>query len=95
MIDIEGGEYDLLNPERIEFKNCDILVEVHPVHGMNGELLLNRFSNTHYIHIIEKGTKKLPETISCHRLIEENSQFATNEFRGPQSWLFMESKSSY
>ena len=92
LVDIEGGEYDLLNPEKIEFKNCDILVEIHTKVGMNDETLINKFNKTHTICKIDKRIKRLPETISCHDLIRKNSNYVTNEFRGPQSWLFMESK---
>lgn len=94
--DIEGGEYGLLNPELINFSNCDLLVETHHVENKQKETeLIQKFSNTHHAVTIEKGEKKLPENIDWNPLIKKYHNYVVNEFRGFTSWLFLESKSSF
>ena len=54
MCDIEGAEYDLLDPEKIpSLKKCDIVLEVHDcmVPGIT-EKLVETFSETHKIEIV-------------------------------------------
>lgn len=93
--DIEGGEYGLLNPDLINFTNCDLLIEIHHAGSRQQEHeLIQKFSNTHHFVTIEKGEKKLPENTKWNPLIKKYHDFAVNEFRGFTSWLFLTSKSS-
>lgn len=93
--DIEGGEYGLLNPELIDFSNCDLLIEIHHVGNRQKEKeLIQKFSNTHHIVAIEKGEKKLPENTDWNPLIKKYRNYVVNEFRSFTSWLFLKSKSS-
>jgi hypothetical protein len=93
LADIEGGEYDLLDPNVLDFSNCDLLVEMHHDKGMDKEeVFIKKFSCTHSITPILQQEKKLPENVSWHPLIKKYGNYAVNEFRGSTSWLFLERK---
>ncbi len=93
LVDIEGGEFDLLNPQKINFENCDLLVEIHDREPMlKKKKLMEDFMKTHDIQDIKTGPKKLPENVEWKPIIKKHADYVVNEFRGPQSWLFMKSK---
>jgi hypothetical protein len=90
LMDVEGAERELLDVDYIDFSMCDLVVEVHPAYDMNlEEILINRFQKTHSIEVIGKKEKKLPD-IDYPEWVYEKSQFVMDEFRGPQSWLWMQ-----
>lgn len=93
--DIEGGEYGLLNPELINFSNCDLLIETHHVDNkQKEEELIRKFLNTHHVVTIEPGKKNLPENVDWNPLVKRYHHYVVNEFRGYTSWLFLKSKAS-
>jgi hypothetical protein len=96
-LDIEGGEYTLLNIDNIpNLFYCDILVELHEIYIPNiTEILSNRFYITHEIEIIKdnnfrKIDSNLLNKISKGRLIN-----LVNEHRpSSMSWMFLKCKLS-
>ncbi len=93
LMDIEGGEFELLDNNIIDYSNCDILVEVHPSYKNDLENnLVERFRITHEISIIKPKIKQLPATCIYPDWVYEKQGYLMNEFRGDQSWLWMESK---
>lgn len=52
--DCEGGEFDLLDPQKYPWqKACDLVIEVHPFYKKNLlGTLINRFKKTHKVNII-------------------------------------------
>ncbi len=91
--DIEGGEYNLLDPDVSNFCNCDLLVEMHHNKGRNKEeIFIKKFSGTHNIIPIAQQVKNLPVNISWHPLIKKYGNYAVNEFRESTSWLFLQRK---
>lgn len=59
LCDIEGAEYDLLDPDRIPMlKALDILVETHQgAIDFGHDVLIKRFANTHHIQHIPIGKR--------------------------------------
>lgn len=96
VIDIEGGEMDLLNPEALpELGRSDILVEVHKTNqdvSANAEELTKRFAKTHSITVIETSPDRdsdeydlpspLPKEETLERSFSEGRPYA-------QLWLWM------
>jgi hypothetical protein len=97
LVDIEGGEIDLLDPTHIPaLAACPILVEEHDVVQPGcTQALLDRFAVTHRVKIIRERPRRdsdLPVTWLLGRrwlrgFMEENRQ-------GPQSWLYLVPKDS-
>jgi hypothetical protein len=95
LADIEGGEYNLLDPDVLDFSDCDLLVEMHHDKSRNKEeLFIQKFSSTHNITPIAPQDKNLPANISWHPLIKKYSNYAINEFRESTSWLFLQRKNA-
>lgn len=92
-MDIEGGEDSLLtNPEPV-LNTCDILVELHPSIVPNiREKVFETFSETHLIQEINIGRKHFPSHIKLPSFLKGKEEYLMNEFRGPQSWLWLQSK---
>ena len=92
LMDVEGAERELLDVEYIDFTQCDLVVEVHPAYDKDLETkLVDRFKKTHDIRIIATKEKKLPD-IPYPGWVYEKSRFVMAEYRGPQSWLWMQTK---
>ena len=95
LMDIEGGEKDLLDPQEIPaLINNDILVELHPeaVSSIK-ELIVQRFHKTHSITEYERDLDKhFPDNIKIPRYLSNYKQYMLNEFRGNQSWLYLKAK---
>jgi precorrin-6B methylase 2 len=97
--DIEGGEYELIDPAAVEqLKQADVLVEVHPHGEMSAanvkEHLTARFSGTHEISVIATSERNAEEwQLRVPRLEEVDLELlkcAMSERRdGPQEWLWM------
>lgn len=93
IMDVEGAEYDLLNTKEIDFSLSDILVEIHPNsrQGLQDEII-SRFKQSHNIDIIIPQSKKFPQGLMIPSWMISKKNYLINEFRGPQSWLWIESK---
>ena len=92
LMDIEGAEREVLDVNYIDFRQTDLVVEVHPAYDPELEKkLIERFKNTHTIEVIQKKEKKLPN-ITYPDWVYEKSKFVMDEFRGPQTWLWMQAK---
>ena len=94
LMDVEGFEVELLQPKRINYGETDILVELHPnVHPAIRDEIISRFKATHHITEIFPAEKKLPD-IQLPQWLYKRRSLLMNEFRGPQSWLWMEANPS-
>lgn len=94
LMDIEGGEHELLDPEKIDFSNSDILVEMHLLNGVDFEVdMREKFINTHTIIVIEQGEKTLPKEHHWNFLVRSYANFVVDEIRASsRNWLFLKSK---
>ena len=98
--DIEGGEYELLDPARVPaLTSADILVELHGTGGLSVEAgertLRSRFGATHLIETIERQTKSVEECrpIVKERLTDVELAACIDERRGnAPKWLAMWSR---
>lgn len=90
--DCEGYELDLLDPAKIPaLATADLLVELHDIlHPGITPVLLERFSGSHGIQMID-STERNPEAYpQLHFLSPPQQEIALSEFRnGPQQWAFM------
>jgi hypothetical protein len=100
--DIEGGEIELLNPEKItSLRNSHILVEIHEMYQTNCEkTLIERFSNTHQIQIVkgqERTVTDLPPRLSFLNYICSQDKILSFMSEGrpyPMNWLWLTPKTS-
>ncbi len=91
LVDIEGGEYELLDPSIQNFSNCDLLVELHLLNGFDEVSFVEKFRKTHKITVIEMKEKFLPIDVKLPFIVKKFSNFSVNEFRGYQKWVLLES----
>lgn len=92
IVDIEGGEFDLLGSRKINFNKADILVEIHETEPFEKmKILKEKFASTHKITQIDAKVKKLPEDVNWHPKIKKHGDYIVDEFRYYRTWLFMES----
>lgn len=97
--DIEGFEYELINPlDAPSLANCDILIEVHPFQDLTVEqvrdALLDRFEQTHLVKVLKVTTREPAayDSWSGHVLDQRVLAAALDEHRDPrQEWLWLES----
>jgi lipopolysaccharide biosynthesis glycosyltransferase len=90
-IDVEGYEYELLDPEVIPaLKLCDILVECHDFARPNlTPILLERFAKTHDISIIKQAGRNPLEFSFLEPLSDLDRWLIINEGRAvAMHWLF-------
>ncbi|GAC1327009.1 MAG: hypothetical protein NVSMB26_00150 [Beijerinckiaceae bacterium] len=102
LCDIEGAEFDLLNPQACPaFALCDILVEVHR-HGNQttnegAAVLANRFKDTHSlvrIDAVRKAAHRAPTSVLPPLSPEAIAEYL-DEHRTPgQIWVWMRSKAT-
>jgi hypothetical protein len=95
--DIEGGEYDLLDPSKApSLIEMDFIVETHNTGNNNGlSLLINRFKESHHITLVEdNGQRDLTTVAPWFRKLSHLDQLiAVWEVRSePTPWLVMKSK---
>ena len=91
LIDIEGGEYELLDDEFLdEISNCDVIVELHPrlvEHGTEKqEALISRLKNYFYVEFFQNSmspTSGFPELVS---LSDDKRLLALSENRAFEMW---------
>lgn len=99
LCDIEGGEVELLNPALSPaLGSIDLIVEAHEClrPGVT-ELLMNRFSDTHEIILVEDSGLRNLEIVPpwFNKLAHLDQILATWEWRsGPTPWLVMTSRKS-
>jgi hypothetical protein len=101
--DIEGEEYELLNPEcSPSLRRCDILVEMHP-HNKRGlslaqgaDYLAHRFSSSHDITKISYLGRSPPPDLSTlsEKIAAGDLARSMEEFRGfsDQMWLWLKAR---
>ena len=95
--DIEGFEYELLDPEKANCLTCcDLLVEVHGYNGLTAEQvqqkLCQRFASTHRQSIISSCARDARdyERICGDRVDIGTLSLALEEYRGfQQNWLWL------
>jgi hypothetical protein len=93
LMDVEGSEMQLLDTTEIDFKNTDIVVELHPnAYNDIQEVLINRFQKSHIIKVIVIEEKRLPSDVKFPDWVIKKKNYLLDEFRGPQSWLWMKYK---
>jgi hypothetical protein len=93
LMDVEGAELYLLDTMKVDFAACDILVEVHTSFINNLDLILiERFKFSHKISVVQPRSKIIPENTSYPKWVYRKAFYLTNEFRGEQCWLWLESK---
>jgi hypothetical protein len=97
--DIEGGEYELLDPAKISaLLKCDILVELHDRFDMGvtiksgAQELTRRFSASHKITEVKSAPRNGSSGPCLGRLTDEELVMCMNEHRSmaEQVWLWLE-----
>lgn len=95
--DIEGFEYELLDPERAPgLKGSDILVEIHRFGEFTAEhvreTIRDRFATTHEAQLVISRTRDIShyKHLFGHLISNEVLEAALNEHRSPhQEWLWL------
>ena len=95
--DIEGGEIELLNPQKITLlKYSHILVEIHEMYQDGCEkTLIKRFSKTHQIEIVkgeERSLADMPPQLAFLNYICSQKKILSLMSEGrpyPMNWLWM------
>lgn len=97
--DIEGEEYNLLNPKKApSLLEADILVELHLLNGSIENMLeaiKTRFLKTHHVNIIKQEEKNITKynQIINNKLSDTELMESIDEGRGFfQYWLWLEKK---
>jgi len=101
IVDIEGGEKDLLSKEVVsELRDIRLLVEVHDfIDGSISAVLIDRFANSHAIQVIA-ATSRTRADYPYHRIIYSQLKdfwfhCVTSDHRPPgMFWFYMTPKSS-
>lgn len=98
--DIEGGEIELLNPQKIaSLKYSHILVEIHEMYQNECEKrLIKRFSKTHQIEIVkgkERSLVDMPPQLAFLKYLCSQKKILSLMSEGrpyPMNWLWMKPK---
>lgn len=97
ILDIEGGERDLLDPARFPaLEQLQFIVETHPgaVAGITDELI-RRFAPSHNITVVRRQAKTTPLPPWVQALGDLDSLLAVWEWRAtPTPWLVMRPKTA-
>ena len=93
VMDCEGAEMHLLDPEKVPLEHCDILLECHDLFNPAiTPTLIRRLEATHAIERIEEGPRN-PNSPILNKQDSVNRWLAVCEFRmGPQHWLMFRAK---
>lgn len=91
LIDIEGGEYELLCYDFLdEISNCDVIVELHPSlveHGLKKQDdLMARLENYFYIEFFKKSILQTPDFPELANLSDDKRLLALSENRAFEMW---------
>lgn len=92
IMDVEGGERELLDPERIgELRHCQILVELHEfVHSGIGALIRSRFDSSHTITECWTQKRSARDVPWISPWLARWTLRLAEEFRpAPMSWFLM------
>lgn len=93
VMDCEGAEFDLLNPQEGDFRWLDLVVEVHPGRERTVRALAERFESTHVVEERQARTvvPDLPPWLE--KLGHLDQLLAVWEWRAvPTPWLVMRSR---
>ncbi len=100
LVDIEGGEESLLNPNEVPaLENVTLLIEVHDCFSETvGDVLMKRFEATHRIEEIWEQKRTMNDfpiklTDWKTKMYHNGILRSMNEYRGKRMrWFYMESK---
>lgn len=103
LCDIEGFEYELVDPLRVsQLRETDILVEIHPHESYSAvevkRFIIQKFSKSHDVSVISlehRNTEDWRSQATRLQDIDENTlKEALNEYRNDaaQEWLWMRSE---
>lgn len=93
LIDIEGGEYELLTDEVIAlFQGSFFVIELHPFASHDGETatdeLCKRFFNTHTVQRVDQGARNPNQFHALKHLHDNERWLLASENRGQlMEWL--------
>jgi hypothetical protein len=90
--DIEGAEFELLDPEAIpKLRGVDLLVEVHDqLRPGTGDELIRRFQSTHEVQVIATVPRTIDDLPAGISLSGDLAEAAMEESRGGQMvWHWM------
>ena len=100
LIDIEGGEFELLNNEVINlFRNCNLIIELHPSQVADGALkqqrLLDSCKNFFEISLVKRETYNPNKFEELDKFSDEERLIAFGEGReNNMNWLILTPKIS-
>ena len=92
ILDCEGAEIDLLNPEQVsDLAKCSILVESHDcINAVITATLTQRFSHTHDVRQVSQTTKDAYQFDFLHGLSDCDKWALVHEGRpSTMTWLYM------
>lgn len=90
VMDCEGAEFDLLDPQEADFRWLDLIVEVHPRQDRTVETLIRRFDSTHVVETRQATTVVPPLPSWLENLGHLDQLLAVWEWRAaPTPWLVM------
>lgn len=92
MIDIEGHEYELVNPTCVpRLREATMIIEVHPaVHSDIIEALTSRFTRSHDVAVVRGGTRRIADYPELSKWDETEAARAISEGRPSDAlWLVM------
>ncbi|XOV91912.1 MAG: hypothetical protein ACFHWX_17100 [Bacteroidota bacterium] len=100
LIDIEGGEYELLESSKIEFfRNCSLLVEIHEfIYPNMAEVIRSRFESSHTVEEIvqrKRSTMDLPLNLNrVQKFLFKKASFEILNEKRPMTmkWIFLKPK---
>lgn len=93
LVDIEGGELDLINPSKCpELLKCDLLIEVHGQTDEVTNTLIKRFCASHRPTIIARQPRNPFQLEGLNCSFEDEAWILVSEGRGisKNNWLFLE-----
>lgn len=93
--DIEGGELELLQPEKVEeLKYCDLIVELHDAFNpVISDTIIKRFQQTHDIQLLRNGEVRCPVPTELSYLSSIEIAACLTEIRaGATPWAVMRAK---
>ena len=95
VMDCEGAEMQLLDPQTVPLEHCDILVECHDLFNPKiTPTLIERLSSTHTVERIEESSRN-PNSPILRNQDSVNRWIAVCEFRmAAQHWLMFRAKAN-
>lgn len=91
--DIEGGEFDLLDPARVPaLAGMDLLVEIHPNGANTVEAFTARFSDTHDVEVIPTAVRNPESFPELAAMTPLDKSLALIERLEATPWAYMTAK---